>query len=219
MKQKMMPAYKELKTVGFIASQTGDKVNAVQGNYIRKRQNAETKGSGSCLKAGFIKNTETFNRWTRTRNIAVGMQTLLNNVLKIKMAPSTHKCSTPSGMRRHVENMKKLKNMVRNDYHYDFFANEPLKATTTGKEVPNDVAQHMLFSADAGNECMKTFVEKRLVKQEMNVFDKITKNQLNIDIKKPPKSPKPVEALKEDAQGFRMLAERMFHLMRVSDTL
>ena len=66
---------------------------------------------------------------------------------------------------------------------------------------------------------MKTFVEKRLVKQEMRVFDKITKNQLNIDIKKPPKSPKPVEALKEDAQGFRMLAERMFHLMRVSDTL
>ena len=37
--------------------------------------------------------------------------------------------------------------MVCNDYQYDFFQSEPLKAITTGKEVPNDVAQHMLSSS------------------------------------------------------------------------
>ena len=70
------------------------------------------KGSGSCPKSGFTKNTNTFNRWIRTRNIAVDMLALLNNVLKAKMAPSTHKHSTPSRMRRHAENVKQLKNMV-----------------------------------------------------------------------------------------------------------
>ena len=124
MKQKSAPAYQELKKVGFTASQSGGVFNAVPGDYICERQNAETKGSGSRLKTGFIKNTKTFNRWIRTRHIAVDMQALLNNVLKIKVAVSTHKDSTPSGIRRHAENVEKLKNTVRNDYQYDFFATE-----------------------------------------------------------------------------------------------
>ena len=45
------------------------------------------------------------------------------------------------------------------------------------------------------------------MKQEISVFDKITKNKLKTGIKKPPKTPKPVEALKEDVQGFGILAE------------
>ena len=48
-----------------------------------------------------------------------------------------------------------------------FFANEPLKAISTGKEVPEDVVKDMLSSAEVGNECMKKFVEKRPVKQEI----------------------------------------------------
>ena len=45
--------------------------------------------------------------------------------------------------------------MVCNDYQYDFFQSEPLKAITTGKEAPYDVAQYMLSSVDMGNECVK----------------------------------------------------------------
>ena len=89
------------------------------------------------------------------------------------MAPWKHKDSTPSGMCHHAENMKKLKNMVCNDYQYNFLGNEPLKVITTGKEIPN-VAKHMLSCADLESECVKIFVEKCLVKQEMSVFDKIT---------------------------------------------
>ena len=59
----------------------------------------------------------------------------------------------------------------------NFFANELLKVSTTEKETPNDVVQHMLSSA-VGHECVKTFVEKRLVKHGMSVFDKITKKQI-----------------------------------------
>ena len=136
MKQKSKPAYQELKSVGHTASQSGGVFNCVPGDYICERQNAETKGTGSHLKAGFIKNTKIFNRYSRTRHIAVSMQALLNNVLKIKIAPSTHKDSTPSGLRRHADNVGKLKSMIRNDYQYQFFANEQLKAITTGKEVP-----------------------------------------------------------------------------------
>lgn len=55
----------------------------------------------------------------------------------------------------HAKNVKKLKNMVCNDYQYDFFQSEPLKAITTGKEAPYDVAQYMLSSVDMGNECVK----------------------------------------------------------------
>ena len=89
-----------------------------------------------------------------------------------------------------------------------FFVNESLKAITNGKEAPNDVVQHMLSSAGVGNECMKTFVEKCFAKQDISVFNKITKNKLNTGIKKPSKTPKPVEALKEDVQGFGILAEK-----------
>ena len=63
------------------------------------------------------------------------------------------------------------------------------------------MVQHILSSADVGNQCVKTFVEKCLVKQETSVFDKITKNQLNTDIQKPSATTKSVEALTEDVHG------------------
>ena len=98
--------------------------------------------------------------------------------------------------------------MVQKGYNYDFFANETLKTTTSGEEVPDDVAQNMLSSADEGNECMKTFVAKRLVKKDMSVFDKIKKSKLNSGIKKPSNTPNPVEAMKEYVQRFRILVEK-----------
>ena len=93
---------------------------------------------------------------------------------------------------------KNKKNMLCNDYQFDFFANKPLKAITFGTEGPGNVAQHMLSSADVGIDSTKKFVKKGLVKQEMSVFDKITKVKLKTGIKKLPKTPKLVEALKED---------------------
>ena len=95
-----------------------------------------------------------------------------------------------------------------------FFANKTLKPIATGKEVHCDVAQHRLSSAHVGNECAEIFVEKCLLKKEMSVFDKATK-KLNTGIKKPPKTPKPVEALKEDVQGFRIIAEKNVPLNEV----
>ena len=52
----------------------------MQGDYIYKHQNAETKGSQSCLKVGFIKNTKIFNSWIW---IAVDMKALLNTFQNI----------------------------------------------------------------------------------------------------------------------------------------
>ena len=87
MKQRNSPAYKELKEVGFTASQSGGVFNSVPGDYICERQNAEAKNSGSRLKAGFMKNTAGFNRWIRTRHIALNMKTFLDKTLSIKVAP------------------------------------------------------------------------------------------------------------------------------------
>ena len=88
------------------------------------------------------------------------------------------------------------------------FANVPLKTFPTGKEVHDDVTRHILSSADVGNDCAKTFVEKGLVKQEMSIFHKITRSKLNTGIKNLPKKPKPVGTLKEDTQGFGILSEK-----------
>ena len=82
--------------------------------------------------------------------------------------------------------------MVRNNYQY-FFENEQLKSIAARREAPNDVVQQMLFFADVGNECIKTFVEKCLVKQAVSVFDKRTKYKLKTGIKKPHKTSKSVK--------------------------
>ena len=153
MKKKISPVYKELKEVGFTASQSGGVFNAFPGDYICERQNAEAKHSGSRSKAGFMKNTTGFNTWIRTKHIAIEMQTFLEKTLGVKVAPSTHKDSTPLGKRRHCENVVKLKNVIRNDYKYDFLSDGPLKAITSGKETPEEVVNQMMSSTETGNQC------------------------------------------------------------------
>ena len=208
MKKNNSPVYKELKEAGFTASQSGGVFNAVPGDYICERQNAEAKHSGSRSKAGFMKNTAGFNTWIRTRHIAIEMQTFLETTLGMKVKPSAHRDTTPSGIRRHCENVLKLKNVVRNDYKYDFFGDGPVKAITSGKEAPVEVVNQMMSSAETGNQCLKSFMKDRLVTQDISFFHKITKNKLDTGIKKPPKTPKPVEAMKADVQGFGVLAEK-----------
>ena len=46
MKRLATDAYRNLQTVGWTASQTGGKFNAVHGDYICERQNADTKSTG-----------------------------------------------------------------------------------------------------------------------------------------------------------------------------
>ena len=65
----------------------------------------------------------------------------------------------------------------------------------------------LLSSAEKGNQCYKDFVRQRLVSKQLSIFASIRKNKLKTGITKPQKTPKPVEVLKEDVQGFGILAE------------
>ena len=102
------------------------------GNYICECQNAGTRVSGGSLKAGFIKNTKTFNTWIRTKHIAADMQHVLNLVLKIQIM-STHIDTTPSGIRKHFTNVNKLKEIRHAYCGYDFFAYGPVKMISIAK--------------------------------------------------------------------------------------
>ena len=115
---------------------------------------AEAKASGCLLKAGFIKNTKTFNPWIRTKLITIDMQHMLNQVLKIQIS-STHKDSTPSAILKHFKNVNKLKEITRRDYGYDFFANGPVKMINTGKEAPEDVANDIFSASVTGNKYLQ----------------------------------------------------------------
>ena len=62
----------------------------------------------------------------------------------------------------------------------------------------------MLSADEVGNKCKEKHVTERHVEKTKSMFDKITKNDLKTGIEKTPKTPKPVEALKEDAQEFQV---------------
>lgn len=96
------------------------------------------------------------------------------------MVLSTHKNSIRSGICRDDKNVKKCKLWLAMIINMIFFANETLTTITSEEEVPNDVAQHMISFANVKSESVKTFVEKRLVKEEISVLDKITKNRLTL---------------------------------------
>ena len=68
-----------------------------------------------------------------------------------------------------------------------------------------------------GNECFTKFVQERLVtnhkihlrnKKKLSIYRKITKNKIKTDIAKVPKKSNPVEVIKEDVEGFRILSEK-----------
>ena len=84
MKRLNTEAYQDLKTSGWTASQTGGKFNAVHGDYICERQNADTKSTSGPIKSGIGTSINMFNTWTRTRHIVVEMQNELKKVLNIK---------------------------------------------------------------------------------------------------------------------------------------
>ena len=108
MKRLDTEAYQDLQTGGWTASQTGGKLNAVHGDYICVRQNADTKSSGGPIKSGIGTSNKAFNTWIRTRDTGVEMQNELKKVLNIK-TNSKAKDSTPSGFRRHRTNVQNLK--------------------------------------------------------------------------------------------------------------
>ena len=57
------------------------------------------------------------------------MQNALRNVLGIKTS-STHRDSTPGGIRRHAENVQKLKQLARSTFKFQFFEG-PARAITS----------------------------------------------------------------------------------------
>ena len=90
------------------------------------------------------------------------------------MVLSTHKNYFRSGICRDAKNLeKKCKLWLAMIFNMIFFANETLTAITSEEE-----AQYMISFANVKSESVKTFVEKRLVKEKMCVLDKITKKRL-----------------------------------------
>ena len=211
MKRLNTDAYIDLKTTGWTASQTGGKFNAVHGDYICERQNAATKSSGGPIKSGVGGSTTAFNTWLRTRHIGVELQSELKKVLKIK-TNSQSKDSTASGIRKHRNNVLSLKGVIRDAYKYDFFSDGEARVISTGREISSDVVSGLLNSAKRGDERFQSFVEARLKTGTVSFFAKIPKMKVQTGIKKQPKPSKPIDVLKEDAQGFGILAQQIWPL-------
>ena len=89
-----------------------------------------------------------------------------------------------------------------------FFSNSVTRAITTGKEISPDVINDLLSSNEKGNKCYQYFVQQRLVSNQHSIYQKISKNKIRLGISKQPKTPKPIEVLREDVQGFGILAEQ-----------
>ena len=196
--------YKELKNGGFTDSQKGWDFNAVHGDYIYEIQNGETKSTGGPFKSGFSGCTSTFNTWMRTRHIGAKMQSKLKKVLNIKTS-SIHRESTPSGIRRHADNVSELKLTACETYQFQFFSGPP-RAISTGKEIDASVISGLLSNAEHGNQAFMEFTKERLITGKSSLFHNITK--LNIGLTKPPIKSKPAQVLQEDVQGFGILAEQ-----------
>ena len=177
MKRLNTEAYQDLKTGGWTALQTGGKFNAVHGDYICERQNADTKSSGGPIKSGIGTSTKSFNTWLRTRHIGVELQGELKKMLNIK-TNSTSKDSTASGFRRHRTNVQNLKKVIRIAYKYNFFDHGAARGISTGKEVSGEVVNGLLSSDKRGDQNFLSFVENRLKTNRVSFFHKITK--LNI---------------------------------------
>ena len=211
MKMKESDAYKDLQNYTFTASQKGGSFDAVHGDYICERQNADTKSSGGPIKSGSGSQISTFNTWIRTRHINVSLNNELKKILGIK-TEYVHKDLTKSGIKKHFHNVCKLKDSILLKYKYDFFADGPCRAITSGKEIEPNVISDLLTANDKGNKCFLDFVQQRLIDGTISIFQKITKNQLKTGIAKPLKKVKPIEVLKEDVQGFGVIAEQKVSL-------
>ena len=107
-----------------------------------------------------------------------------------------------------MNNVEKLKNSIRVTYNYNFFDTGAARVIATGQEINVKVVSSLLSSAEKGNQMFEAFVDNRLKSNKISFFHKITKLKIDTGIKKPPKTPKPVEILKEDVQGFGIIAEQ-----------
>ena len=192
MKHKSPPVYQKLKNVGFTTSQSGGIFNWVDGDYICKCQKNRDWSFSGRLKAGFIKKTKTFKTWIRTKHIAGDMQHMLNQIMNIQIL-STHKDSTASKIRKHFNNVNKLKEIRHTDCGYGFFANGPVKMISTGKEVPEDVVLIFRF-----NDRKQMFYKS---------CTRTSCNKIKIGIAKVLKKSKPTEVIKKGVQEFGIPAE------------
>ena len=164
------------------------------------------KGSGRV----FSNSTSTFNTWLRTRHIGAEMQKELKNIMHIKTY-SAHRESTPFGIRKHAEKVKKLKKSARETFNFDLF-DGPARSISTGKEIDHKIILGLLSSDLQGNETFQQFVQERFVNGQKSFFSKISKLKIETGLKKTLTKPKPVQILKEDVQGFGILAEQKIPL-------
>ena len=71
--------------------------------------------------------TTTFNTWLRTRHIGTEMQKQVKEIMNLKTS-SSHRESTPFGIRKHAENVKKLiKKMHRESFNSSFSMGQPVQ--------------------------------------------------------------------------------------------
>lgn len=115
------------------------------------------------------------------------MQHMLNQIMNIQIF-STHKDSTASKIRKHFNNVNKLKEIRHTDYGYGFFANGPVKMISTGKEIPEDVVLIFRF-----NDRKQMFYKS---------CTRTSCNKIKIGIAKVLKKSKPIEVIKKDVQEF-----------------
>ena len=99
--------------------------------------------------------------------------------------------------------------MIRDAYKYDFFSDREARVISTGREISSDVVSGLLNSAKRGDERFQSFVEARLKIGTVSFFAKIPKMKIQTGIKKQPKPSKSIDVLKEDAQGFGILAQQI----------
>ena len=97
--------------------------------------------------------------------------------------------------------MNKLKQKLE-DYQIDPFGSGAARHITTGKDLDHQVVTDMLRALDMGSEKYKQFVEDRLVKQTVDLFQPIKKLKLRTGLSKQAKQPRKVSVLKEDRQAF-----------------
>ena len=73
----------------------------------------------------------------------------------------------------------------------------------TGAEVLVNIANGLLSSREKGEECLKAFIEKRLVSREKGFYEPIKMSGIQITIEKK-KKPREISILKKDRRALNL---------------
>ena len=138
------------------------------------------------------------------------MQKQVKEIMNLKTS-SSHRESTPFSIRKHAENVNKLKKTAQRTFQFQFF-HGPARSISTGKEIGANVISGLLSSVQLGDTSFNQFIEDRFMKGTISIYDKIPKIKIQTGLKKKITKSKPVQVLQEDVQGFGILAEQNISL-------